>query len=306
MKTIINMKTLLLSLTLMLLCYTSLHAQQGEILYFEFTDACDFSRNGYPAQGTHFDIDGDSIYDFHTTAGIYQINQAAFLGIRVDTVGWAVYPCFLYDAISHPTLPGWVTWVFTYLPEGVRIDTLRNTPEGISKWKEYMYQAVSGSTDTEPNITENHLMIAIRHEISGDEEEKHYCYGWVDCSMNWHWTTLPPQWSEGLLCVNRMAYCTIPDYPMRLGQTSLTEGIEENATTAFATLHPNPTTGQVTITGKDLKRAEVFNTLGQHVATTQGEGEQMTVDISVLPAGVYFVNVTDKDGRKCVRKVVKE
>ena len=93
---------------------------------------------------------------------------------------------------------------------------------------------------------------------------------------------------------------------MRLGQTSLTEGIEENATTAFATLHHNPTTGQVTIMGKDLKQADVFNTLGQRVATAKGEGEQMTVDISALPAGVYFVNVTDKDGRKCVRKVVKE
>ena len=74
----------------------------------------------------------------------------------------------------------------------------------------------------------------------------------------------------------------------------------------FCTLHPNPTNGQVTITGKNLKQAEVFNTLGQCVATARGEGEQMTVDLSALPAGVYFVNITDKDGRKCVRKVVKE
>ena len=74
----------------------------------------------------------------------------------------------------------------------------------------------------------------------------------------------------------------------------------------FCELFPNPTNVQVTITGKDLKTAEVFNTFGQHVATAQGEGEQMTVDISNLPAGVYFVNITDKDGRKCVRKVVKE
>jgi hypothetical protein len=30
------------------------------------------------------------------------------------------------------------------------------------------------------------------------------------------------------------------------------------------------------------------------------------VDISALPAGVYFVNLTDAEGRKCVKKVVKE
>lgn len=69
---------------------------------------------------------------------------------------------------------------------------------------------------------------------------------------------------------------------------------------------PNPTMSTVTITGQDLKSAEVFNTLGQHVATATGRGEQLQINLSSLPAGVYFVNVTDSEGRKCVRKVVKE
>lgn len=74
----------------------------------------------------------------------------------------------------------------------------------------------------------------------------------------------------------------------------------------FFTIHPNPTNGLVTITGKDLKQAEVINTLGQRVAKVQGEGETLQIDIANLPAGVYFVNVTDGEGKKCVRKVVKE
>ena len=82
--------------------------------------------------------------------------------------------------------------------------------------------------------------------------------------------------------------------------------VEENTTNAFATLYPNPTNGLVTITGQELKSAEVFNAYGQRVATVQGDDEQMTIDLNGLPAGVYFVNVTDKDGRKCMRKVVKE
>lgn len=81
---------------------------------------------------------------------------------------------------------------------------------------------------------------------------------------------------------------------------------EHSAEQAFATLHPNPTTGLVTVIGKDLKDAEVHNALGQRVATATGEGERLTVDLNGLPAGVYFVNITDKEGRKCVRKVVKE
>ncbi len=72
------------------------------------------------------------------------------------------------------------------------------------------------------------------------------------------------------------------------------------------TLYPNPATGLVTITGKDLKQAQIINALGQCVATVKGEGEQLLVDISDLPAGVYFVNITDGEGRKCVKKVVKE
>jgi hypothetical protein len=107
-------------------------------------------------------------------------------------------------------------------------------------------------------------------------------------------------------CFDKCAYCTIPDYPIVWGQTEIL-GVEENGeSNAFATIHPNPTTGMVTIMGENVKRAEVTNMLGQHVATASGQGEQLTVDISRLPAGVYFVSVTDESGKKCVHKVVKE
>ena len=71
-------------------------------------------------------------------------------------------------------------------------------------------------------------------------------------------------------------------------------------------IHPNPTNGIVTITGANLKQAIVFNSLGQRVATIQGEGETLQIDIANLPVGIYFVNITDSEGRMCVRKVVKE
>ena len=137
---------------------------------------------------------------------------------------------------------------------------------------------------------------AIRNGTEGE-----YYYGWMEA-----YSVVTYNYDSVWFYLARTCYCTIPNYPLKWGQTSLSNGIGETETTTFATLHPNPTNGQVTITGKDLKTAEVFNTLGQRVATGKGEGEQMTVDISALPAGVYFVNVTDKDGRKCVRKVVKE
>ncbi|MBR4468694.1 MAG: T9SS type A sorting domain-containing protein [Bacteroidales bacterium] len=130
---------------------------------------------------------------------------------------------------------------------------------------------------------------------------ENYYYGWAEFEEERD----RPNYTA-LLHLSRTCYCTIPNYPLRWGQTSLNTDFEDHEATAFATLHPNPTTGFVTIMGKDLKRAEVFNTLGQRVAVATGEGERITVDISSLPTGIYFVNITDTDGRKCVRKVVKE
>lgn len=130
-------------------------------------------------------------------------------------------------------------------------------------------------------------------------------YGWFyTYEINdWKNDDKQPWWT---IYIDRMAYCTIPNYPLRAGQTSLADGIDEAEVIAVATLYPNPATGFVTITGKDLKQAKVFNSLGQQVASAKGEGERLTVDISNLPAGIYFVNITDGEGRKCVKKVVKE
>ena len=72
------------------------------------------------------------------------------------------------------------------------------------------------------------------------------------------------------------------------------------------TVHPNPTTGTVAITGENIRQAEITNLWGQHFFTATGEGNEIRIDMAKLPSGVYFVNITDEEGRKCVRKVVKE
>ncbi len=118
------------------------------------------------------------------------------------------------------------------------------------------------------------------------------------------YTTYDPFYCH--LCFDKYAYCTIPDYPLVWGQTELLAIKENDYSTAFATVHPNPTTGLVTIAGENLRQAEVLNMLGQQVLSVQGESNELRIDMAALPAGVYFVNVTNDEGRKCVRKVVKE
>ena len=131
--------------------------------------------------------------------------------------------------------------------------------------------------------------------------EGEYYYGWMEA-----YAVVTYNYDSVWFYLARTCYCTIPNYPLRWGQTSLNAGFEETEATAFANIFPNPAKNSFTITGKDLKFAEAVNTLGQRVATAKGQGETLQIDIAHLPTGIYFINVTDEEGRKCVRKVVKE
>jgi hypothetical protein len=130
------------------------------------------------------------------------------------------------------------------------------------------------------------LKWAVRHRVG-----EHYYYGWFQILQ--------------YVSFDKYAYCTIPDYPLMWGQTDLT-GIEENGSAAFATVYPNPTKGMVTIMGENLKQAEVLNMFGQQVLSVQGKGAELRIDLATLPTGVYFVNIANEEGKKCVRKVLKE
>ncbi len=84
-------------------------------------------------------------------------------------------------------------------------------------------------------------------------------------------------------------------------------GISENPTPDdMVTIHPNPTLGMIAIMGENLHQAAVVNMLGQQVLMVQGEDNELRIDMTALPAGIYFVAVTDNNGRKTVQKVVKQ
>lgn len=84
-------------------------------------------------------------------------------------------------------------------------------------------------------------------------------------------------------------------------------GVSENeAENKEVVFYPNPTTGQVTIMGKDLKEAEVVNLFGQRVLTVIGGGDEIHFNIAKLASGVYFINISDGEKRSYVTKVVKE
>ena len=146
-----------------------------------------------------------------------------------------------------------------------------------------------------------HLFMCTRYLM-----EDGYCYGWIDFSLEFRTPAPTYGWYYADVILHEMAYCTIPNYPFMVGQTDFTWDVSENAASLPTYIHPNPSDGLVTIMGNNLESAEVFNALGQRVATVKGQGEQLTVNLEGLPASIYFVNVTDTEGRRCVKKVVKQ
>ena len=312
------MKKLLFTLLMAIIASASLQAQKGEIIYTDYgTDGLSYEwqlvYEELPADWTYsgdtpleLDFDHDGVIDFaynagvpwyaddwplttflrlychwHDSSSVQQYNCVCDF-LQIDT-GGKPYVCAKGDTIANISDNGdFPTW---------------NIPT--NGWVDFPYFAGPISFPQ---------YIAFR--VKKDEG---YCYGWIEESIEcgtypsghggWEFATevyMPK------VTVLGMAYCTIPNYPLRLGQTSFDWGIEDNEATTFATLHPNPTNGLVTITGKDLTQAEVLNALGQQVATAQGKGKTLHIDIANLPTGVYFVRITDEEGRTCVRKVVKE
>jgi Peptidase C10 family/Secretion system C-terminal sorting domain/Spi protease inhibitor len=68
-------------------------------------------------------------------------------------------------------------------------------------------------------------------------------------------------------------------------------------------VYPNPATNELTITAPyKVTTVSISNMVGQAMGTYQYDKEQVQVDVSGLPAGVYLVKVNDSE----VRKFVKE
>ena len=258
----------ILFLVALAITMTAGYAQQDEIIYVDFEpDTLVELKDIDHYPDSKMNIDLD--FDNIPDIKIYQYSTSTgcWFNIRSYEPEWEIHEYEIDDTLGPINDPE-VWW------------------SGAIFWLPYFYHDIDTMSDR----------FAVRHKIGNS-----YYYGWLRVYI----TSCPPSlypWAA----LDRMAYCTIPDYPLVWGQTDIV-GIEENdESNSFATIHPNPTNGLVTITGENLRQAKVINTLGQQVLSVQGKGNEIHIDMAALPAGVYFVTITDDEGRKCVRKVVKE
>jgi Secretion system C-terminal sorting domain len=79
------------------------------------------------------------------------------------------------------------------------------------------------------------------------------------------------------------------------------------ATAKFHTLSPNPTSGLVTISGKNIANVIITDVLGKQVAASNyASVENASIDMTSYNAGIYMVKVTNTDGNASTIKVVRQ
>mgnify|MGYP002622751766 FL=1 len=61
-------------------------------------------------------------------------------------------------------------------------------------------------------------------------------------------------------------------------------------------VYPNPTEGRLTIEAEALRQVTVFNPMGQIVAQKETTGNQVTVDLQGVAAGLYLLRVATENG----------
>ena len=61
-------------------------------------------------------------------------------------------------------------------------------------------------------------------------------------------------------------------------------------------IYPNPSSGQLSVEGRGLRRLSVFNALGQRVLEREVQAESVQLDFSGLANGIYQLQVTTEDG----------
>jgi len=71
-------------------------------------------------------------------------------------------------------------------------------------------------------------------------------------------------------------------------------------------IYPNPAHDQLSINGTSITNITLCNTIGQELISKDASTDKVSLDISMLPAGIYLVKVTCADGKKIINKIVKQ
>ena len=93
--------------------------------------------------------------------------------------------------------------------------------------------------------------------------------------------------------------------------------MNETSYNAAFSVYPNPTSGPFNLKMNKfedlkIKNIEIFNVYGAKIFSNKEINFQINpssnfqIDLSEVPAGVYFLKIIDRDGSSAVKKIIKE
>ena len=225
--------------------------------------------------------DGTIIYtDFEPDSVIYPVhidyidinydNEWDVKFIREIYGGFGVLECNDYWGVRH------LTYNFN--------DSLSS----IKKWSTYVELLTYG----------NDYHIALLHKVGAE------CYyGWMKLYVEKHDTS----WHDPSVTITEMAYCTIPNYPLKFGQKSLTddEVAEIDGFNRQYELYPNPADDRLVLKLADEHKCEnvaIYSIDGRMLKSQDSDFEN--IDVSALTRGVYFVRIRLQEGSVFSEKIV--
>ena len=70
-------------------------------------------------------------------------------------------------------------------------------------------------------------------------------------------------------------------------------------------IHPNPTTGKITLKAEGMERIAILNSLGQTLYQAATDSSETTLDLAPFGKGIYFIMVQTAQG-VATQKIVVE
>jgi hypothetical protein len=108
-----------------------------------------------------------------------------------------------------------------------------------------------------------------------------------------------------LSCMSERDTTIYPSYS--LGPCSFTVGVNVLSKSNDLLVYPNPTSGSVKVTSDNtLNSLIIADIFGNDVWHSKISSNSFEIDLNGIPAGIYFVRLSDSKGNSLMRKIIKQ
>ena len=272
------MKTKLL-LTILCVCFSiNLHSQEGNIIYTDF-EPDTVMRIIYYADDIdrELDVNRDNIPDFYFYYDSYGIICPVIgRSVRGIVDKFVIYPTEAF--LPNDTIPFFIL-----------NDTI---PFINSKWLTHYETCLDTGEEHDYNI-------GFRSNLG----DGNWCYGWLRIRLS----VLKGIYNV-FATIYDMAYCTVPNYPLRIGQKVIDDlATDEITESKDYVLFPSPAKDKITLKFNNDnigKEVLIYGIDGRRLKTLNSDFDN--IDVSDLASGIYIMKIHLDNGNAFTEKFVKE